>query len=514
MTDRNPRLVAPARRRIAAVLLAATATVTACSTGDADSDADSGNRAATANPDQSSRTTPDTDPATAATEAATTDAPAAPPARCLPPDDGDETPTTLRIWHGFDGDSVGFFDEVIAAFESEHPWIDVEASRFEGNYMVGIEQLAVADTADRPDIFMGSNSSVRLQFDSGLFVPPSECTDGETPDALRDLLPIIERTYTVGDTLVAAPYNVSTPVLMYDRSLWRAAGLDPDDPPATLDELEVVVRRLRDSGTVSNGMVLYDRAASWLIEQAASQEGRLLVLPANGREGTSIDDVRFGDPRAVAALEQFRVLHREGYIRWVGLNQSGRDDLLQLANVEDPAGLTLHTSASLGDVLRVIESGSIGAGVEAGVGPLPGNAPGGLVGGGAWWLLAQDDPARVGAAWTLVDWLIQPDRVAELAAFTGYVPTTERAAASSVTTERWAQRPILRVGYEQLASMPATAAAAGLQVGPVAEVRRALEVAAKTAIVDDQDPGEELLAAQASARTVLDTYASVYGSPD
>ena len=276
-----------------------------------------------------------------------------------------------------------------------------------------------------------------------------------------DLLPIIEHTYTVDGTLVAAPYNVSTAVMMYDRKLWRAAGLDPDDPPATFDELEVggAPSARLGCGRHRHGAL---RPVGELAGRAgAAQDGRLLVEPANGRAGTAVTDVVFDDPEAVANVERFRVLNREGYIYWAGINQSGRDDLLQLASPDEPSGLTLHTSASIGDVVRIVESGAIGVGVEVGAAPLPGNAPGGLVGGGAWWLLAHDDPARVGAAWTLVDWLIQPDRVAELAAFTGYVPTTERAAASQVTTASWAEVPALRVGYDQLAAMPATDAAAG-----------------------------------------------------
>ncbi len=405
---------------------------------------------------------------------------------------------------------MGFFDDLIAEFESEHPGIEVEASRYEGNYTDGILALAGLDPTERPDVFMGSNASVRLQHDSGLFVSPAECTGGSVPDALTDLLPIIERTYTVGDELVAAPYNVSTPVMMYDRNLWRAAGVNPDDPPATFDELESVVRRLRDSGAATTGMVLYDRASSWLIEQAAAQEGRLLVEPANGYDGVATDSVLFETPEAIDTLDQFSALYREGYILWAGLNLSGSDDLLQLVSAEAPSGLTLHTSAALGDTLRIVESGAIGADVDVGVAALPGNAPGGLVGGGAWWMLEGDDPVRVGTAWTLVDWLIQPDRVAELAAFTGYVPTTDRAASSPVNAASWAAEPGFRVGFEQLAVMPATDAAAGMQVGPMVEVQRALEVAASFAITADRDAAAELRAAEVTALAALDAYEAIY----
>jgi sn-glycerol 3-phosphate transport system substrate-binding protein len=524
MTDRATKLrSALVGHRVAALILAASVAVAACSTGDTEGDANPGSPTdRSSDPTDGTNPGNDSQPGTESTtptrsQPATTTADTLArgnTSRCDPAANGTGEPTTLQLWHGLDGDVVAFFDDVIAEFESEHPDIDVEATPFEGSYSDGLTQLAALDEADRPDVFMGSNASVRLQYDSGLFVPPAECTDGEVPDALQDLLPIVEHTYTVDGTLAAAPYNVSTPVMMFDRNLWRAAGVDPDDPPATFDDLESVVRRLRDSGAAARGMVLYDRSASWLVEQAAAQTGRLLVEPANGREGTAVTGVTFEYPEAVAALERFRVLQRDGYILWVGLNQSGRDDLLQLANTEAPSGLTLHTSASIGDVLRIVESGLIGAGIDVGVAPLPGPAPGGLVGGGAWWLLDHDDPARVGAAWTLVDWLVQPDRVAELAAFTGYVPTTDQAAASTVTTASWADEPALRVGYDQLAAMPATDAAAGLQVGPMVEVQRALEVAAAGAIEADQDPAEQLRAAEKTARSALDAYATVYRSAD
>ncbi len=32
------------------------------------------------------------------------------------------------------------------------------------------------------------------------------------------------------------PFNVSNPVFYFDKNAFRKAGLDPDKPPATLDE--------------------------------------------------------------------------------------------------------------------------------------------------------------------------------------------------------------------------------------------------------------------------------------
>ena len=77
-----------------------------------------------------------------------------------------------------------------------------------------------------------------------------------------------------------------------------------------------------------------DETSQQQSEQAAAQDGQLLVEPANGRDGIEMTDVTFATPEAIATLEQFRELHREGYVQWAGINRSGRDDLLQLVSAE------------------------------------------------------------------------------------------------------------------------------------------------------------------------------------
>ena len=44
--------------------------------------------------------------------------------------------------------------------------------------------------------------------------------------------------YTVNDVLWPMPFNVSNPVFFYDKNAFRAANLDPEKPPTTLDEVK------------------------------------------------------------------------------------------------------------------------------------------------------------------------------------------------------------------------------------------------------------------------------------
>lgn len=416
----------------------------------------------------------------------------------------------LTVWHSLGGDAAAWFDEMVVEFEREHPAIHIGLERPDGGWPAGVALLGGMPVDDRPDVVLASELTTRLQADSDAFVPIEECTGSETPEQFTDLHPVIDATYRVDDVLWAAPYNASTPVLVYDGNLWRRAGLDPDEPPSTIDDLEVVIRRLRDSGEAATGITLYDRSAMWLVTVPASQAGDLLVEPANGRAGLSIDGVALVTTRAVDTLERFRRLRREGYVNWVGLNQSDSDDLVTLVSPTELSGMTLHTSASLGDIYRLQEDDGL-KDVDVRAAPFPGPGVGAPVGGGAWWLLDRGDPVRIDASWVFVDWITQPERVAELAAYTGYVPTTSRAADHPVMVEAWTDRPAYRAGYDQIVSTSGSAASASLQVGPQVDVWRALEIAAATTIDTDRDPTDALTEAEAIVRSYLDAYAEVHG---
>ena len=61
-------------------------------------------------------------------------------------------------------------------------------------------------------------------------------------------------SYTVAGVQWAMPFNLSNPVLYYNRSMFEAAGLDPDSPPLSLDDLRAYSQAIVDSGAASYGI--------------------------------------------------------------------------------------------------------------------------------------------------------------------------------------------------------------------------------------------------------------------
>lgn len=418
-------------------------------------------------------------------------------------------PVSITVWHTLSGDAEGFIEAEVAEFEAEYPSIEVVLEQPE-SWPAGVPELAELDQADRPDAMLASEMTARLQADSGRFVPVEECAGFTVPEQFIDLAPIVDATYRVDGVLWAAPYNVSTPVMLYDANRWSEAGLDPSNPPTDIDELAAAIRTLQDSGAAASGAVMYDRSAMWFVTVPALRREQLLLLPDNGHGAVEIDDVDLATEDAIATLEQLRVLRREGYIDWVGINQSGRDDLVTLIVPAAASGMTFHTSASLGDIYRLDERGQL-PDVEITTAPFPAPGAGGSVGGGAWWVLDRELPDERDAAWLFVDWITQPERTARLAAFTGYVPPTARAANDPAwldAVERW---PALAAGYEQVWSSPTSFGGFSLQAGPQVQVWRELEVAAAEVIDLDRDPAEALSAAEGRIDAILESYAEVTG---
>ena len=377
------------------------------------------------------------------------------PPPCLANDDAG----TVSIWHSMGSNvALDLWEEFKAEFDRTHE-STLDLRHFGGDLSL-VEALAAASPNDLPDVVIATEQATRTLLDSGLFMQPDECD----PALAAAVLPLARATYTVQGNLVALPFGVSVPVLIYDMAEFREAGLDPVAPPLTLDALLDASAAIQQSGASPYGWVLPDSCGNLVLEQYSARRGSLVSTPRNGREG-GLTVVDFATAESIADLTEIRDGVVAGHVKYIGANSSNFDDLEAIVAPGDGAAMTVHTSAALGDILELLESGNW-PGVELGVGPLPGPGVGSLLGGNALWMLDSGDSERVGRTLSALKWLYEPQQLARLAAATGYVPATGAAATEQVLLDRWAQYPQLKVAYDQVVSTPVSDATAGLVMGP------------------------------------------------
>ena len=376
-------------------------------------------------------------------------------------------PVEITFWHSMTESNLDTLTGLVRTFHGEQDDVRVRLVNQTSYDDTLTKYRAALEGGDVPDLVQIQDIDLQLMIDSRSVLPAQACVDAEDY-ALDDHLERVVAYYTVEDVLWPMPFNVSNPVLYYDKAAFRRAGLDPARPPATLDDVRTYAERIVASGTAKYGIAL--KLDAWQFEQWMGKAGAPFVDHGNGREGRATEVVFDGSE----GLDIFRWLagmERDGLAQVT--SATGYDNLLAIGNQIAP--MTIETSAALGTILAVLSGGDY-ADVELGVGPMPGpEGDGGvLVGGGALYLVDRSTPAEKEAAWRFARFLNEPEQQAAWSAGTGYLPIREAAVTLPAITTRWAEVPELRIAYDQLLEGSFNVATAGPVIGDYEGVRRAV----------------------------------------
>jgi multiple sugar transport system substrate-binding protein len=165
---------------------------------------------------------------------------------------GQDTAATLTIWQTYNDEEYPVFKEIVESFRVAHPDITIDVVRLP---FAGAEpkiQTALT-TRTEPDIarvdvsFLAKLAGKNALLDLGPYIP-SEFRD--------EILPVALSSCYYDDTLWGLPDQTNGLCLFYNREHFRSAGLDPERPPATWDELISYGRKLtnRDEGVFGIGL--------------------------------------------------------------------------------------------------------------------------------------------------------------------------------------------------------------------------------------------------------------------
>jgi ABC-type glycerol-3-phosphate transport system substrate-binding protein len=162
-------------------------------------------------------------------------------------------PVKLVFWSFLDQEYPGmypFFEEKLAGFQEQYPDVDIEfvPIPYEGSDAKYLAAFAGRENA--PDIWMGKVP----YFAGGLKVADpapddvNEAWDGIFVDNIKSYL------QWEGDYYGFPIESDLGVMLYYNTDMFEAAGLDPSDPPETMDELLEYAQALADAGAVGFGV--------------------------------------------------------------------------------------------------------------------------------------------------------------------------------------------------------------------------------------------------------------------
>lgn len=179
------------------------------------------------------------------------------------PDKGtDSVPKTdvgvqkVVFWHAMGGANTKVVDQLVANFNASQDKVQVEAV-YQGTYDDLLSKLkASMGTNEGPSVVQMYEIGSRFMIDSKLITPMQEFIDADQWD-VSQLEPNISGYYTFEDKLYSMPFNSSNPILYYNKDLFKDAGLDPESPPKTFEELKIAADTISKKGRRLERILLY-----------------------------------------------------------------------------------------------------------------------------------------------------------------------------------------------------------------------------------------------------------------
>lgn len=418
-------------------------------------------------------------------------------------------PVEITYWHAMTRVNEDELKKLTAQFNARQKDVHVTISGVP-SYTDNITRFkAGLGTSKLPHLIQSEETSLQTMIDSRAILPAQSClvADKATTD---DYVKRIAAYFTVKGTLWAMPFNDSNPILYYDKALFEKAGLDPNKPPVTLDDIKADAQQIVQKGSAKAGFAL--KTDTVLFEHWLAKSAHTIVDNDNGRSARATK-VTFDDPTGEQLFAWMDDMVRSKLA--ISTTPGSIDHFLAVAN--GSAAMTIDSSAALGTIDQVLGSGQF-KGVKLGVAAMPGpnNPEGGvLVGGAANFIVNKSSPAEQAAAYEFAKYLAEPQVQSDWAAATGYVPVRTSAAKLAPLTTVWSQKPGYKVAYDQLVSGGENPATAGPVIGPYGAkgqgVRGAIIDAIARMLNDNVSPADAIKDAATKANAAIDEYNSRVG---
>ncbi|MEA3310014.1 MAG: ABC transporter substrate-binding protein [Chloroflexota bacterium] len=406
----------------------------------------------------------------------------------------------IDFWHAFGGGRKSLIERMVADYNYTHPGVYVRVEN-KGSYRDTLNAAILAAQQDNaPHIVQIFEIGSQLAMDSGIFTPIEGLVQGIEfqPD---DYIEGVTNYYKFGGQFYSMPWNSSNPVLYYNKDIFKAAGLDPEAPPETFEEMLTACDAIVSSGAAEN--CISWPLHGWFFEQWMANMGAELANNGNGRDARATEVNLTGDA-AKEIMNWWKEMYDKGYYAYSGKLEdwSGADAIFV-------SGQSAMEITSTSDVVNR-QNDAAENGFELGTGYLPypesSERQGVVVGGASMWLTAGHPNEEMQAAKDFVIWFTNTENAIRWHKATGYFPI-RKSAVDVLEVENWFERnPAYQAAFDQLLNTKINRATQGALIGAFPEVRTIIEQAVEKVLAGEATVDEALAAAKTEADKAITDY--------
>lgn len=209
---------------------------------------------------------------------------------------------TITYWQYFYESKVKLMDELIQKFQAANPGIKVEQVTFP--YESYNQKVAASIPAgEGPDVINLFYGWLPMYVKAG-YLQELPVADFNKAFFEKNFYPFVAESVDFGGKYYSVPTAVRTLALIWNKKLFKDAGLDPNVPPKTLEELEAFARKLSkydgQGNLIQAGLAMQPtgQGHNWLREVLFRQFG-------NTPYSSDYRKVTYADANGVAAFKWY-----------------------------------------------------------------------------------------------------------------------------------------------------------------------------------------------------------------
>lgn len=377
--------------------------------------------------------------------------------------------TEIAWWHAMSGELGKQLEKLAANFNASQSSYRVVPT-YKGNYnettMAAI--FAFRSRSQPAIVQVNEIATATMMAAKGATYPVFELMrDQAVPLSPSAYLPAVAGYYTDMDgNMLSFPFNASTPILYYNKTMFRAAGLDADVAPKTWGEVGAMAMKLRAAGAPCGFTTAWP---SWInVENFSAYHNLPIATRANGLGGLDAE-LTINNPLMVRHIAQLAEWQKTK-----AFDYSGRATTAEPRFQNGECGIFIGSSATRADIIA-------NAKFEVGYGKLPywpdvsGAPQNSIIGGATLWVLRDRPRDEYKGVAQFFAFLSKPEVQAAWHQNTGYLPVTQAAFDLTRAQGFYDRHPGTAISIEQITLKPPTENSKGLRLGSFVLIRDAID---------------------------------------
>lgn len=329
--------------------------------------------------------------------------------------DSADGPIEITFWHVYSENfGAPVIKEMVDAFNSSQDEIIVKEV-YNADMYPGLMQNLQAEVAsgNHPSIVMIGYNYLKYFAANFNYINPEKIIQDYVPADENYLsetfLDNILTLAQVDGEQIGIPFSISTPIIYYNADLFEAAGLDPNKPPVTWEEVREYAKQITEK-TGEYGFYMQEYADNWAVQGLLEGNGARMLSDDNKATFASKEGIEAYQLLADMVLKDKTALHITA------------DEGIQTF-INGKVGMLVGSSAKIGTIESASEFDLRGAEFPV----FEGKERRVPAGGNFLPIMAQTEEEQK-ASWEFIKFIMQPEWLAKWSIGTGYLPPRQDVA--------------------------------------------------------------------------------------